>query len=524
MALSLSAPLFIGLMVAVAVGGLFLGYVWQAVGAHRQRRLVEEQAQQLLRNAEKEAEHKVREAVLEAKDSWYRMKARFDEETEAAKREMQRSERHMAQRQASLERHTEEFEHKERKLQQRRRQVAEHEERVVQQEHELKTLLDTQVQRLEQIAHLTAEEAQQQLMEQMLTAARSQAAEQVRRLEIEAKELAQKRASFYTSLAIQRFAADHVVESSVSVVTLPNEEMKGRIIGREGRNIRAFETATGIDLIIDDTPEAVIISGFDPIRREVARLTLERLVADGRIHPGRIEDMVCKIRQEMDTILKEEGEAAAFEVGIDDLHHDIIKLLGRLKYRTSYSQNVLQHVKETAFLAGVMAAELGVDVALARRAGLLHDIGKAADHMTQGTHVQIGQEIARKYHEPDVVLNAIGCHHEDEEPRHVEAILVTAADTLSAARPGARREMLEGYVKRLQKLEEIGGSFEGVEKTYAIQAGREIRIIVNPAKMTDDEALFLAKDVAKRIEQEMTYPGQVKITVLRETRATEFAR
>jgi ribonuclease Y len=315
-----------------------------------------------------------------------------------------------------------------------------------------------------------------------------------------------------------------VVESSVSVVTLPSEEMKGRIIGREGRNIRAFETATGVDLIIDDTPEAVIISGFDPIRREIARLALERLLADGRIHPGRIEDVVEKVKKEMANTLKEEGEAAAFEVGVEDLHPEIIKLLGRLKYRTSYSQNVLQHVKETAFLAGIMAAELGADERLARRAGLLHDIGKAADHMTQGTHVQIGQEIAKKYSEPDVVLNAIGCHHEDEEPRYIEAILVAAADALSAARPGARREMLEGYIKRLQKLEEIGDSFAGVEKTYAIQAGREIRIVVQPDQVNDAEATLLARDVAKRIEQEMVYPGQIRVTVLRETRATEYAR
>jgi ribonuclease Y len=300
--------------------------------------------------------------------------------------------------------------------------------------------------------------------------------------------------------------------------------MKGRIIGREGRNIRAFETATGVDLIIDDTPEAVIISGFDPIRREIARLALERLLADGRIHPGRIEDVVEKVKKEMANTLKEEGEAAAFEVGVEELHPEIIKLLGRLKYRTSYSQNVLQHVKETAFLAGIMAAELGADERLARRAGLLHDIGKAADHMTQGTHVQIGQEIAKKYSEPDVVLNAIGCHHEDEEPRYIEAILVAAADALSAARPGARREMLEGYIKRLQKLEEIGDSFAGVEKTYAIQAGREIRIVVQPDQVNDAEATLLARDVAKRIEQEMVYPGQIKVIVLRETRATEYAR
>jgi ribonuclease Y len=490
----------------------------------RQRHGAEDQAQQILHDAEREAEKKLREAVLEAKDSWYRTKELFEQEAGVSKRELKNREKKLARREEHYERKIELLDQKEHDLQQRDRHFTERQEQFTNKEKELTTLLDSQVRRMEQIAHMTAAEAQQQLMDRMLAEARTQIAERVRHLEEEAKELAQKRAAFHTSLAIQRFAADHVVESSVSVVTLPNEEMKGRVIGREGRNIRAFEVATGVDLIIDDTPEAVIISGFDPIRREIARLTLERLVTDGRIHPGRIEDMVEKVKKEMDTLLKEEGEAAAFEVGIDDLHPDLIKMLGRLKYRTSYSQNVLQHAKETAFLAGMMAAELGADARLAQRAGLLHDIGKAADHMTQGTHVQIGQEIARKYRETDVVLNAIGCHHEDEEPRYVEAILVAAADALSAARPGARREMLEGYVKRLQKLEEIGDSFEGVEKTYAIQAGREIRIIVNPAKMTDDEALFLARDVAKRIEQEMIYPGQIKVTVLRETRATDYAR
>jgi ribonuclease Y len=522
--LNLSGLLFIGIIIVVAVGGLLLGYLLQAMYARRRVRDAEHQAQHILREAEKEAEHRVREAVLEAKDSWYRTKALMEEETAAAKLELQRLEQKLALREENLDRKNTLLDSKEQDLQRRDRQLTEREEQCTEREQELTTLLDTQLRRLEHIAHLTATEAKKQLVERMLAEARSEAAEKMRRCEEEARELAQKRASFYTSLAIQRFAADHVVESSVSVVTLPSEEMKGRIIGREGRNIRAFETATGVDLIIDDTPEAVIISGFDPIRREIARLALESLLADGRIHPGRIEDIVEKVKREMANTLKEEGEAAAFEVGIDDLHPDLVRLLGRLKYRTSYSQNVLQHVKETAFLAGMMAAELGADARLARRAGLLHDIGKAADHMTQGTHVQIGQEIARKYNEPDVVLNAIGCHHEDEEPRYIEAILVAAADALSAARPGARREMLEGYVKRLQKLEEIGNSFEGVAKTYAIQAGREIRIIVNPDKLTDDAAYFLARDVAKRIEQEMVYPGQIKVTVLRETRATEYAR
>lgn len=522
--MSLNDSSFIGIVLVIGGAGLLLGYSIRSVFARRSWHRIQGQAQQTLRNAEKQADDKVREAVLEAKDAWFRKQALYEKEAEASRRELQRLEQKMTQREDSLERKDERLDQKERDLQQRDHHLTERERQFVEEEKQLAKTLEAQTRRLEQVANMTAAEAQQQLMDRMLGEARSQIAERVRRMEDEAKELARKRASFYTSLAIQRFAADHVVESSVSVVTLPHEEMKGRIIGREGRNIRAFETATGIDLIIDDTPEAVIISGFDPIRREIARLTLERLVADGRIHPGRIEDMVEKVKQEMDTLLKEEGESAAFEVGIDDLHPEIVKLLGRLRYRTSYSQNVLQHVKETAFLAGIMAVELGADAKMARRAGLLHDIGKAADHMTQGTHVQIGQEIAKKYGEHDIVLNAIGCHHEDEEPRHIEAILVAASDALSAARPGARREMLEGYVKRLQKLEDIGDSFDGVEKTFAIQAGREIRIIVNPSKMNDDEALLLARDVAKQIEQEMVYPGQIKVTVLRETRVTDYAR
>jgi ribonuclease Y len=512
-------------MMIVAAGvGLLLGYVGQRMATQRTRRETAERSRYILHEAEKEAESTKREAALEAQALKYQAKASLEQEANATQLGLRRLEEKMLVREENLERKVAHLEEKEQALQSRDQSLMEREEVYARKEQELATLLLTQTSTLEQIARMTSVEAKQQLMDRMLSEARTEAAEKIRRTEEESKELARKRASFYTSLAIQRFAADHVVESSVSVVTLPSEEMKGRIIGREGRNIRAFETATGVDLIIDDTPEAVIISGFDPIRREIARLALERLLADGRIHPGRIEDVVEKVKKEMANTLKEEGEAAAFEVGVEDIHPEIIRLLGRLKYRTSYSQNVLQHVKETAFLAGIMAAELGADERMARRAGLLHDIGKAADHMTQGTHVQIGQEIAKKYGEPDVVLNAIGCHHEDEEPRYIEAILVAAADALSAARPGARREMLEGYIKRLQKLEEIGDSFAGVEKTYAIQAGREIRIVVQPEQVNDAEATLLARDVAKRIENEMVYPGQIRVTVLRETRATDYAR
>lgn len=511
------------IILSLVVGG-FCGYFFPYGAYRRQQEEAQKQAQNILLEAEKEAERRAREAVLEAKDSWYQMRDRLEQEAKATRQELQRHEQKIQQREEHLERRFEQLEHKEQDL--RQRDVALHERTLQysQQEEALGQVLTSQRHTLEQLAQLSSQEAKQQLMDRMLGEARVDIAEQIRRLDEEAKELARKRAAFYTSLAIQRFAADHVVESAVSVVTLPNDEMKGRIIGREGRNIRAFETATGVDLIVDDTPEAVIISGFDPIRREIARLALEHLIADGRIHPGRIEEVVEKVTRDLDNTIKEEGEAVAFEVGIEDFHPEIIKLLGRLKYRTSYSQNVLQHVKETAFLAGAMAAELGADERMARRAGLLHDIGKAATHVTPGTHVQIGVELARKYHEPDVVLNAIGCHHEDEEPRYIEAVLVAASDALSAARPGARREMLESYVKRLQQLEAIGDSFDGVEKTYAIQAGREIRLVVYPDKVSDAEAFLLARDVVKRIEQEMVYPGQIKVTVLRETRVTEHAR
>ena len=522
--MNLSGVVFIIILIVVVGIGILCGYLLRYVMAQRKIDEAEDQARRLLREAEQAADLKMREAAREAQQAWERTQARFAQEAEASRTELRRLEDKLAQREAHLERAGANLETQQQALRTQERQLQQRHEAYARKERDLDTLYETQRQRLEQMAHLSATEAKQQLMDQLLSSARADVMDQIRQMEAEAKDMAQKRASFYTSLAIQRFAADHVVESSVSVVALPNEEMKGRIIGREGRNIRAFETATGVDLVIDDTPDAVVVSGFDPIRREIARLALERLIADGRIHPGRIEDMVEKVTREMTETLREHGEAAAFEVGVDDLHPDLIKLLGRLKYRTSYSQNVLQHAKETAFLAGVMAAELGANERLARRAGLLHDIGKAADRTTQGTHVQIGQEIARRYNEPDVVLNAIGCHHEDEEPRHIEAILVAAADALSAARPGARREMLEAYVKRLRKLEEIGDSFAGVEKTYAIQAGREIRIVVCPETVNDAEAYFLARDVAKRIEQEMVYPGQIKVTVLRETRTTEYAR
>ena len=385
-------------------------------------------------------------------------------------------------------------------------------------------MLGQQQKELERVASMTREEAKDVLMSSIEREARHEAAVMLREIESKTKDEADKRARNIVSLAIQRCAADHVAETTVSVVPLPNDEMKGRIIGREGRNIRTFETTTGIDLIIDDTPEAVILSGFDPVRREVARIALEKLVLDGRIHPARIEEMVEKARKEVDVKIREAGEQAVFQVGVHGLHHELVKILGRLRYRTSYGQNVLKHSIEVAHLAGMMAAEIGANVAIAKRAGLLHDIGKALDHEYEGTHIQIGADAAKKYRENNQVIHAIAAHHGDIEATTVEAVLVQAADAISAARPGARRESLENYIKRLEKLEDISNSFEGVEKTFVFQAGREVRIIVKPEVVSDADTIVMARDIARRIESELDYPGQIKIHVMRETRAIEYAK
>jgi ribonuclease Y len=395
---------------------------------------------------------------------------------------------------------------------------------VEQREIEIDELLQEHRKELERLSQLTTEEARELLLKQVEDEVRHETAMLIREIESQAKEEADKKARDIISLAIQRTAADHVAESTVSVVSLPNDDMKGRIIGREGRNIRALETLTGIDLIIDDTPEAVILSGFDPVRREVARIALERLIADGRIHPARIEEMVEKARREVDAVIRDAGEQATLDADVHGLHPEIVKLLGRLKFRTSYGQNVLQHSIEVAHLAGIMASELRVDARLAKRAGLLHDLGKAVDHEIEGTHVEIGIDLLRKYNESEDVIHAMACHHGDYEPQSVEAVLVMAADSISAARPGARRETLESYIKRLQKLEDISSSFKGVEKSYAIQAGREVRIIVKPDRIDDAAAVQLSRDIVKKIEAELEYPGQIKVTVIRETRAVEYAK
>jgi ribonucrease Y len=511
---------------ALGLGGVGLlgGYLLRKVGVERKLRTVEEEARRLLDLAEKEAENKRKEALLEAKEHWYRTKTAFDQETDARRKELQTVEQRLGQRENSLERRTETLDRRDRELSRKEQRITEIEEKVTAVEVRAQHMLEQELRQLEHISGLTATEAKEELRQRLISDVKHDAAEEARRIVEEAREQARKKAAEIIVLAIERYAADHVAESTVSVVDLPNDEMKGRIIGREGRNIRALEVATGVDLIIDDTPETVLISAFDPIRREIARLTLERLIADGRIHPARIEEMVEKVTKELDEITYQSGVDAAYEVGITDMHPELLRILGRLKYRTSYTQNVLRHSVECAILCGIMAAELGVDQRIAKRAGLLHDIGKALDHQLEGTHISIGVDLLRKYNEPEAVINAIEAHHDDVEARSIEAVLVQAADALSAARPGARREMLQTYVQRLAKMEEIAESFAGVEKTFAIQAGREIRVIVTPDKVQDSEAIFLAQDIAKKIERECTYPGHIKVMVLRETRAVEYAK
>ncbi|MDD3243880.1 MAG: ribonuclease Y [Eubacteriales bacterium] len=477
----------------------------------------EDRAKEIITEAELKADAARKEAALEAKEELLQSRNEFENEVKARRAEMQRNERRIQQREDTVDRKMASLESKEEAMNQAKdhlRAVTEQTEQIYQ----------NQLTELERISQLSQEEAQQMLLQNVERETRHDMAVMVKDLETQAKDEADKRAREIIGGAIQRCAADHVAESTVSVVNLPSDEMKGRIIGREGRNIRTLETATGIDFIIDDTPEAVILSGFDPVRREVARIALERLIVDGRIHPARIEEMVAKARKEVDQQIQEAGDAAIFEVGVHGLHQEIHKLIGRLKFRTSYGQNVLKHSIEVSHLAGLMAAELGADVRLAKRAGLLHDIGKAIDHEVEGTHVQIGADLAKRYRESNDVIHCIMAHHGDVEPQTVEAVLVQAADAISASRPGARRETLENYIKRLQMLEEVANSFEGVDKSFAIQAGREVRIMVKPEVVNDDETVLLAKEIAKKVENELDYPGQIKVHVIREIRTVEYAK
>ncbi len=483
----------------------------------------EAEASRILEDSKRRAETLLKEANLEVKDRLFKMKSEFDAETKETRSEIIRRERRLSQKEEHIERKIEQFDQRERDILRQEKFLAKREDQIDGREKRYNELIEQQKMQLEKISGLTAEQAKELLIRAMENEARYEAAKVIKRIENDAKEEADRKAKKIMATAIQRYAGDFVAERTVSVVPLPNDEMKGRIIGREGRNIRALESATGIDLIIDDTPEAVILSGFNPVRREVARISLMRLISDGRIHPARIEDIVKKVGQEVDLAVKEAGEQAAFDLEVHGIHSELIKYLGRLKFRTSYAQNVLQHSSEVGFLCGIMAAELGLNQKLARRMGLLHDIGKAIDHEVEGPHAVIGSKLAKKYNESTKIVHAIAAHHEDVLPESVYALLVQAADSLSGARPGARKELLENYIKRLEDLEKIANSFRGVANTYAIQAGRELRVIVESDKISDEEATLLSRDVAKKIEESLTFPGQIRVTVIRETRAVEYA-
>jgi len=505
------------LLIFSAIIGIFLGYFIRKTIGEGKINNAEELAKRTIEDAEREGEAHKKELLLEVKEEIHRLRNEAEKENRERRSELQKIERRVLNREVSLDKRSDSIEKKEESLSNKIKNVEEKESLV-------NDIYKKQVLELERLSGLTSEEAKQILLDEIRKDIVHESAIMIREMESNAKEEAEKKAREIITIAIQRYAADHVAETTVTVVALPNDEMKGRIIGREGRNIRTLETLTGIDLIIDDTPEAVVLSGFDPIRREIARIALEKLIVDGRIHPARIEEMVDKAKKEVDTIIREEGEKAAFDSGVHGLHPEIIKLLGRLKYRTSYGQNVLKHSIEVAHLSGIMAAELGADVKLAKRAGLLHDLGKAVDHEVEGPHVDIGVDLARRYKESKDVLHAIAAHHGDCEAQSIEAVLVQAADAISAARPGARRETLEIYIKRLQKLEEIANSFEGIERSYAIQAGREIRILVKPEEITESQIVHTAREIVKRIEHELDYPGQIKVNVIRETRAIEYAK
>lgn len=508
--------LLVAVIIALVVG-IAAGYLLRRSIAESKLGAAEEEARKLLDEAIKQAETKRKEVLVEAKDEVYRIRQEAERDNRERRRELDRMERRLIQKEESLDKKLDNIEQKD-------QVIREKETMVEKTQEDLNLILTQQLKEMERISGMSSEQARELLLHNVEQQIRAEAAALIREIEAEAKEEADKRAREIVTLAVQRCAADVAAETTVSVVSLPNDEMKGRIIGREGRNIRTFETLTGVDLIIDDTPEAVILSSFDPVRREIARVALEKLIIDGRIHPARIEEMVEKASKDIEQEIREVGEQAAFEVGVHGLHPEMIKLLGRLKYRTSYGQNVLKHSVEVAYLAGVMAAELEVDAVAARRAGLIHDIGKAVDHEVTGSHIEIGVELAKRYREKDEIQHAIAAHHGDIEPLSIEAVLIQAADAISAARPGARRETLETYIKRLEKLENVVTEFQGVERAYAIQAGREVRIMVKPEEIDDPSAINLSREVARKVEQELDYPGQIKVVVIRETRAVDFAK
>ena len=510
----------IAVVVAIAVTAIVVYFVTSAYHKKVTEAKIgnaEEKAREIIDEAVKTAETKKREAMLEAKEESIRVKNDLDKEVKERRAEIQRSERRVVQKEENLDKKLESIERREAGF-------AAKEEEINKQKAQVAKLNEERLQELERISGLTSEQAKEYLLKTVEEDVKLDTAKLIKEMENKAKEEADKKAKDYVVTAIQKCAADHVAETTISVVQLPNDEMKGRIIGREGRNIRTLETLTGVDLIIDDTPEAVILSGFDPIRREVARIALEKLIVDGRIHPARIEEMVEKAQKEVETMIREEGEAATLEVGVHGIHPELVRLLGRMKFRTSYGQNALKHSIEVAQLSGLLAAEIGVDVRTAKRAGLLHDIGKSVDHDMEGSHIQIGVDLCRKYKESPIIINAVEAHHGDVEPESLIACIVQAADTISAARPGARRETLETYSNRLKQLEDISNGFKGVEKSFAIQAGREIRVMVVPEQVSDADMVLMARDISKKIEAEMEYPGQIKVNVIRESRVTDYAK
>jgi ribonuclease Y len=521
--MSMATEYAVLLILAGTAAGFAVAFWLKSRLTAQKTRAAERDAEQIVAEGRRKADALIKEAEVEIKDKLFRMKSEFENEAKETRAELKNREARLVQKEESLERKAEQVETRDQELGRRERQIQAREQKIEEGEAEVNRLIAEQKRQLEIICGMTAEQAKELLIRAMENEARFEAAKLIKKIENESREQADKKAKKILATAIQRYAGDYVAERTVSVVPLPNDEMKGRIIGREGRNIRALEAATGIDLIIDDTPEAVILSGFNPVRREVARISLQRLISDGRIHPARIEDVVKKVTAEVDQTIKEAGEQAAFDLGIHGLHPELVRTLGRLKFRTSYSQNVLQHSIEVGFLTGIMAAELGLNTKLARRMGLLHDIGKAIDHEVEGPHAIIGSKLAKKYGENAKVVHALASHHEDVPPNSVYAYLVQAADGLSGARPGARKELLENYVKRLEDLEKIANQFKGVSNTYAIQAGRELRVLVESEKVTDEESVLLCKDIARKIEESMNFPGQIKVTVIRETRAVELA-